>query len=274
MLWGCGLGLSCAAPGSGAPRVAFAEALSQTDDTRPLGTELATFGELGRSARATGPKGAHMPSAQTAAWSALLSHIDDRLREPPGLDLAQVRLRLQAEVDLDQAFWGDVDPSLAEHLVRTLAALHRALASLSHPSSRPLSPRSFLWPTSPVVINSPWGERTHPIHGDLRFHAGVDLAGERGQEVRAAASGTVLFAGWNGAHGKQLEVQHDAHLTTRYSHLMTLLVDPGQHVKRGEVIALVGQTGQATGPHLHFELRRDGEAVDPEAELPPPPETP
>jgi murein DD-endopeptidase MepM/ murein hydrolase activator NlpD len=121
-----------------------------------------------------------------------------------------------------------------------------------------------------VVVTSSWGDRQHPIHGDVRFHAGVDLAGELAQPVRAAAAGTVVYSGWNGGHGKHVELQHDAHLSTGYSHLLSLLVSVGQVVKRGQVIALVGETGVATGPHLHFEVRRDGESLDPEATLPRP----
>ncbi len=81
----------------------------------------------------------------------------------------------------------------------------------------------------------------------------------------------MVFAGWNGGHGKQVELQHDEHWSTRYSHLSTLMVEPGHTVKRGEVIGLAGATGLATGPHLHFEVWRDGETLDPELALPPPP---
>ena len=86
----------------------------------------------------------------------------------------------------------------------------------------------------------------------------------------AAEEGTVIFSSWNGAHGRQIELQHDAHWGTRYSHLNVLMVRPGTVVKRGQLIGLSGKSGQTTGPHLHFELRRDGDALDPEAfmELP------
>ena len=84
------------------------------------------------------------------------------------------------------------------------------------------------------------------------------------QPVRAAFDGVVVFSAWNGAYGKQVEVQHDPRLTTRYSHLQTLLVGEGKHVKRGEIIGLAGSTGQSTGVHVHFELMRNGEPEDPE----------
>jgi murein DD-endopeptidase MepM/ murein hydrolase activator NlpD len=108
----------------------------------------------------------------------------------------------------------------------------------------------------------------HPLHGDYRFHAGVDLEAADTQPVEAAADGVVVWAGWNGAHGKQIELQHDAHLATRYSHLTSMFVEPGERVKRGTVIGLAGHTGAVTGPHLHFELRKDGVAVDPEVLMP------
>jgi murein DD-endopeptidase MepM/ murein hydrolase activator NlpD len=107
----------------------------------------------------------------------------------------------------------------------------------------------------------------HPIAGDTRFHAGIDLEAPLEQPVRAAEVGTVVFSAWNGAHGKQIELQHDAHWATRYSHLDVLLVRPGTVVKKGQVIGLSGQTGLTTGPHVHFEIRRDGDALDPEVFL-------
>jgi murein DD-endopeptidase MepM/ murein hydrolase activator NlpD len=185
--------------------------------------------------------------------------------------LVSLRLQLEAELEADSARFGDLPRALAERRTETLRALSARIAALTPRPTR-ADPSRFLWPTSPVAVTSAWGDRLHPIFGEVRFHAGVDLGAELAQEIRAAGPGTVVFAGWNGAHGKQLELQHDAHLTTRYSHLMTLLVGVGKKVQRGEVIGLAGQTGQATGPHLHFELRVDGESVDPESRLPPPQE--
>ena len=88
--------------------------------------------------------------------------------------------------------------------------------------------------------------------------------------MRAAWDGVVVRSGWNGNYGKQIELQHDAHLATRYGHLLSLLVADGSRVKRGEVIALAGSTGLSTGVHLHFELLRDGIPLDPEGALPVP----
>ena len=107
----------------------------------------------------------------------------------------------------------------------------------------------------------------YSIHGAYRFHSGTDLLADPAQPVRAAYDGVVRFSGWNGPSGKQIEVQHDARYTTRYSHLQTLLVGEGRKVKKGEVIGLAGSTGQSTGVHLHFELTRNGLPEDPEDAL-------
>ena len=110
----------------------------------------------------------------------------------------------------------------------------------------------------------------NPLSGAWRLHRGVDVVAELGQPVKAAYSGTVVFAGWNGAHGKTVHVVHDGRWSTRYSHLSTWDVRAGDTVKKGELIGFAGSTGQSTGPHLHFELLREGEPVDPEGELPAP----
>lgn len=134
-----------------------------------------------------------------------------------------------------------------------------------------IDPRHFVWPVSPMVVTSPFGSRMHPIVGEPRFHAGTDLEVPLAHPVRAAETGRIVFAAWNGAHGKQIEIEHDTHWTTRYSHLGTLLVRSGTQVTKGQIIGLSGQTGLATGPHLHFELRKDGDALDPEEFLKPSP---
>jgi murein DD-endopeptidase MepM/ murein hydrolase activator NlpD len=266
------LAAACAAPGTGSPRISFADALQQgrePDAAPELDRALDAFARATRSSRQQASAGAPMGERHAAAWASVLSALDGALARADTLSLAKARVVLQAELDADTGTFGDVPPALAERIVGAVRALSGRLSELSA-RGRHAQPAGFAWPTNPVIVTSAWGDRVHPIHGDHRFHAGVDLAGELGQEVRAADAGTVVFAGWNGAHGKQLELMHDAHLATRYSHLMTLLVRPGQAVRRGEVIALVGDTGASTGPHLHFELRRDGEALDPQAQLPAP----
>ncbi len=96
-------------------------------------------------------------------------------------------------------------------------------------------------------------------------HAGVDLtfSGALGSPVRAAAAGTVTFAGASGDYGLRVDIDHGGGLLTRYGHLQSIAVNTGQHVTAGETIGKLGQTGNATGPHLHFEVRRNGTAIDP-----------
>lgn len=239
-----------------------------------FGPALDRFQAQAKAARRATPPGAPMPAAHVDGWSALLDEVDLLVARPPAatssLELARARLSLESEMDVDRGAFGDVPATLAERIPRTVRRLTAALTRLAAGPKKPVSPSSFLWPVQPVVLTSAWGGRFHPVLGEYRFHAGVDLLADVAQPVRAAGEGVVVFSGWNGAHGKQLELQHDGHLSTRYSHLDSLLVPAGTRVKRGDVIALAGETGQVTGPHLHFELVRDGESVDPEALMPSP----
>ncbi len=116
-------------------------------------------------------------------------------------------------------------------------------------------------------ITSQFGSRFHPVLGYSRFHAGTDFGAEQGSPIQSAETGVVIFAGWYGGYGNAVIVEHGDGLTTLYGHASRLNVREGQTVKRGDVIAAVGTTGLSTGPHLHFEVRRNGEPVDPMAFL-------
>lgn len=116
-------------------------------------------------------------------------------------------------------------------------------------------------------ITSQFGSRFHPVLGYSRFHAGTDFGAEQGSPIQAAETGVVIFAGWYGGYGNAVIVEHGDGLTTLYGHASRLNVREGQTVKKGDVIAAVGTTGLSTGPHLHFEVRRNGEPVDPMAFL-------
>lgn len=111
--------------------------------------------------------------------------------------------------------------------------------------------------------SSSFGWRTHPILGYRRFHAGLDFAANYGSTIRAADSGTVIFAGWYGGYGRAVIINHGGGITTLYGHASELYVSEGQTVQRGQAIASVGSTGLSTGPHLHFEVRRNGTPVNP-----------
>jgi len=112
-------------------------------------------------------------------------------------------------------------------------------------------------------MTSGYGMREHPILGGRRKHDGVDLASPVGTPVHATADGTVERASWFGGYGLFVEIDHGASLETRYGHMSRLAVAEGQFVHKGDVIGYVGSTGRSTGPHLHYEVRVDGKAVNP-----------
>lgn len=112
-------------------------------------------------------------------------------------------------------------------------------------------------------ITSTFGWRIHPILGSSRFHSGLDFGADYGSAIRAADNGVVIFSGWYGGYGYAVVINHGKGISTLYGHNSKLYVAEGQSVQRGEVIADAGSTGLSTGPHLHFEVRQDGEPVDP-----------
>jgi murein DD-endopeptidase MepM/ murein hydrolase activator NlpD len=205
-----------------------------------------------------------MPPSHIERWSTLLDEAEALTRlGTRALELVRGRLWLQTSWEADAAHFGDVPWPLAQKSQRLLRLITHRLAAANREATA-VDPNLFWWPLSPVVVTSPWGHRTHPIHGDYRFHAGVDLEAELEQPVFAAGPGIVAFAGWNAGHGKYIALQHGARLSTTYSHLDGFSVQNGDTVRRGDLIGFAGQTGAATGVHLHFELRRDGEPLDPE----------
>lgn len=112
-------------------------------------------------------------------------------------------------------------------------------------------------------ITSGYGWRTHPIHGSRRFHAGVDFGGGFGAPIYAAEDGTVVSAGWRGGYGRTVVVNHGGGLATLYAHQARFVVSAGQRVTRGQVIGAIGSSGLSTGPHLHFEVRVNGQHRNP-----------
>lgn len=126
---------------------------------------------------------------------------------------------------------------------------------------------SFIWPVR-GRISSPFGPRIHPIYGVPSFHTGIDIAVPEGTAVQAAAAGIVTFAAWEEGAGLLVIIEHGNGYETYYAHLSKLLVWPGRPVSAGEVIALSGNTGLSSGPHLHFEVRYRGVPIDPRPLLP------
>lgn len=128
------------------------------------------------------------------------------------------------------------------------------------------TPRAGLDPVDGIV-SSEYGWREHPIHKTRKFHEGLDIAAPEGTEIRAVDAGKVVYAGKRGGYGNVVELEHADGTITRYAHASRLHVQRGDRIEVGEAIADVGQTGHATGPHLHFEVRRDGKAIDPKRHL-------
>jgi len=120
----------------------------------------------------------------------------------------------------------------------------------------------FLTPVS-GPITSQFGWRTHPILGTKRMHTGIDIGAKSGTPIKAADAGAVIFAGWLGAYGNAVVIDHGGGLSTLYGHMSSIGVREGSEVSRGQTVGKVGSTGWSTGPHLHFEVRVNGEPTSP-----------
>jgi murein DD-endopeptidase MepM/ murein hydrolase activator NlpD len=132
--------------------------------------------------------------------------------------------------------------------------MNRNLHAEVFPSGRPIKKG---W------ISSRYGKRADPFTGKQEFHKGMDFAGKRGSEVIAVGGGVVTWAGKRYGYGNLVEIDHGGHYVTRYGHNQGILVGIGDTVKKGQVIAKMGNTGRSTGPHVHFEVLKAGRAIDP-----------
>lgn len=135
----------------------------------------------------------------------------------------------------------------------TIAPVRRGTASI--PSLVPVN--------SSRLMSSGFGMRVHPVLGGYRAHKGIDLPASTGTPIRATADGVVGKADWFGGYGLFVELEHGANMETRYGHMSRIAVAEGQSVRKGDIIGYVGTTGRSTGPHLHYEVRIAGEAVNP-----------
>jgi murein DD-endopeptidase MepM/ murein hydrolase activator NlpD len=129
-----------------------------------------------------------------------------------------------------------------------------AAARVSVPSRMPLDD---------TRLTSDYGMRTHPVLGGRRSHKGVDLSAPTGTPIYATADGYISKAEWFSSYGKYVSIEHGANLQTRFAHMSDIAVTAGSRVKKGDIIGYVGSTGRSTGPHLHYEVRIDGKAVNP-----------
>ncbi|WVT74908.1 M23 family metallopeptidase [Sinorhizobium chiapasense] len=155
-----------------------------------------------------------------------------------------------------------VEPATDDEFGRSLAALDTALLELERTRAQ-VRALPFGNPSPSSDITSDFGNRLDPFLGRLALHAGIDFRATVGTRIRSAAPGTVTNAGLTGGYGNMVEIDHGNGVSSRYAHLSTVLVKVGDQVTEGEVIAKSGNTGRSTGPHLHYEIRLNGEAVDP-----------
>jgi len=162
----------------------------------------------------------------------------------------------------DEPRGGPFIPAAGLHFVERAAILQRMLGDVEA-LRRNAETMPLRAPLRHARISSRFGNRMDPFLRRPGFHAGLDLAAAEGSEVRSTAPGTVVSAGWEAGYGKMVEIRHADGLSTRYGHLSAILVSTGAHIPAGTPVGSVGTTGRSTGPHLHYETRRGGKAVNP-----------
>lgn len=191
-------------------------------------------------------------------------------------DEQAVQAALKLELESRVADWESKVADLAAadaELTQEIRDLEAAAAAASGgggstaPAPGSSSVSGFQWPVNGSVTSG-YGYRVHPIYGTRRLHQGLDISGGSGTPIAAAKGGTVLSAGWRGGYGNAVVISHGDGVTTLYAHQSSMNVTSGQQVSRGDIIGWVGSTGASTGPHLHFEVRINGSAVDPRPYLP------
>lgn len=187
----------------------------------------------------------------------------------PPARVSQTEVRVQAVAAAEERTAGlllSPDPdALPERLLDSLEQAEEEVRMTLAETAAKRTPPAFQWPCQGTVT-SPFG--TRHIFGADDFHRGTDIAAPLGTEILAAAPGTVCFAGEKGSYGNLIQVDHGSGYVTRYAHCSAFLAQEGDWVDQGQPVALVGSTGRSTGPHCHFEIRRDGEPVDAETLLP------
>lgn len=165
-----------------------------------------------------------------------------------------------APMDDDNVTAWNTQESIEEYNFLKAASFSRIFHNYAHQWQSHSQPN--LWPVV-GLLRSSFGRRSDPFSGEGAFHTGIDIAVPSGTPVHVTADGVVESAGWRGGYGKLLIIDHGNGLETCYAHLSQLLVVPGEEVRRNEVIALTGTTGHTTGPHIHYEVRVAGTAVNP-----------
>jgi len=202
-----------------------------------LASEVTTLYGLRQNRMVSSQRSASASKAAAAAPTPDLSPTDDA--NPQNVKLT-----------LDQ-FYALRNQAMSGRVTR---AIEGGLSSSFRGDWTQLADAPSMWPIEGRVTSS-FGEREDPINGEGAFHAGIDIAAPYGSAVRAAADGDVSATRMGAGYGREVTLDHGHDLITVYGHLSSMLVVPGQHVSRGQVIGYVGQSGRSTGPHLHYEVR-------------------
>jgi murein DD-endopeptidase MepM/ murein hydrolase activator NlpD len=239
---------------------------------------LVEFSDVRARARRQG----HGSGLWHRAWIDVLAAIDEAVTQPPVAgDLgAFVRARATLDVELvnDRRRQALLPEDLERRVQRTLFGVDESVQELRAANAPGTTlnslPRladgdlTLRAPLSVMVVSSPFGRRPDPFTGASRYHAGVDLDGEEGTAIFAAATGVVVYAGPQGGYGRYIVVDHGGGVRTHYAHCSTITTSLGAVVEEGDVIGQVGSSGRSTGPHLHFAVTDDlGRFLDPMALL-------
>ena len=217
-----------------------------------------------------------MHMAELQARMTRLDALGERLAELTGLDNGEFDFSqpvgqggADEPLENEKVVAGDILGTLDQLLGRVgqrerqLSALERMLAEQQVAQASMLAG----WPVAAGYLSSTFGRRSDPFHGKAAMHKGVDFAARVGSEVKAVGAGVVSWSGRHPEYGWMIEIRHADGYTTVYAHNSRNMVETGEMVARGQVIAQVGSTGRSTGAHLHFEVKKDGQQVDPKAYL-------
>jgi murein DD-endopeptidase MepM/ murein hydrolase activator NlpD len=209
-----------------------------------LASEVSSLYGL-RQSKLSAAKGPAAASAAAAPTPATLAMADDPNQQQVKLSIDQFyNLRAQAlSGSVSRALEGGLTPSFSGDWTQ-------------------LADAPSLWPVEGRVGSS-FGEREDPFNGEGKFHSGIDIEAPYGTPVRAAADGEATGESMGAGYGRQVVLDHGHDVITLYGHLSAIAVMPGQHVTRGQIIGYVGQSGRATGPHLHYEVRLHNVPVNP-----------
>lgn len=194
---------------------------------------------------------------QAAVTADLKAAADERQKALDGLEAARAaKQKVLTAAEKQITAWEKQEDELLAESRRIAELIKRAAQQAAKGSGHLVRPVSG-------AVTSGFGYRIHPIFHVRKMHTGVDLDAGMGASIKAAAAGTVIFAGWRGGYGKCTIIAHGGGIVTLYGHQSKIFVSAGQQVKQGQIIGNVGSTGYSTGPHLHFEVRVNGSPVNP-----------